>query len=93
MSNLTETFCLKVSKEIKSFLDDTDNSSDYVRQLIFQNMRIRDKAKIISSLEEADGKKYYAFDKEMLRDLISDEVLKTIQYHIFKETDIVLKKK
>lgn len=92
MSKLTETFCLKVSKEIKSFLDRTDNSSDYVRQLILQNMRIRNKVESISSIENIDGKNYVAYDEDKLRDLVSDEVMTTMMFHVFEETGIVLKK-
>lgn len=91
MSKLTETFCFKVSKEMKIFLDDTDNSSKYVRQLILQNMRIRDKAKEISSLEDVDGEMVYAYDEESLDELVHDEVIKTVMWHIFNETKIILK--
>ncbi len=91
MSKLTETFCFKVSKEMKSFLDDTENTSDYVRQLIAQNMRIREKVKDISSLEDLDGEMCYAYDEDELNSLIKDEILKTVQWHVFNETKIILK--
>jgi len=91
MSKLTETFCFKVSKEMKSFLDDSENPSDYVRQLVLQNMRIRNKVKDISSLEVIDGESYYQYKEEELHDLMKDEIMRTVRFHIFNETKIILK--
>lgn len=91
MSNLTETFCFKVSKEMKQYLDDTDKSSEYVRQLILQNMRIRDTVSKISSAGVHKGEEYIEYDEEKLNELISKEVMETVMFHVFKETKIVLK--
>lgn len=92
MSNLSETVSFKVSKEMKTFLDNTENSSDYLRQLIFQNMRIRNRVKDISSLENVDGEVLYTYDEDEINKLVQDEVVKTVVCHIINETKIVLKK-
>jgi len=92
MSNLTETFCFKMEPKMKDFLGTIRNPSDYVRQLILQNMSIRESVKSISSIENVDGKDYYAYDEDELRKLIANQVMDTMMFHIFNETQIILKK-
>jgi len=53
MSNLTETFCFKVSKEMKSFLDGLENPSNYARSLIESDIKKLDS--MISDKDNPDA--------------------------------------
>lgn len=82
MSKLTETICIKVSKETKQFLDERENSSKYVRDLIVRSKRFNnDMRHAIAIKEDMDGK-HVVYDKEKLTKLI-DEIQESIAEDIF----------
>lgn len=71
MSKLTETVCIKVSKEVKDFLDDLDNSSDFIRSLIRQSMMMNEDLSEHFEIVTRDGEDFYTFDEDRLEDTLT----------------------
>lgn len=72
MSNLTETFSLKLSKSDKKFLDSLSNPSEFVRSLIRNHRDMHNGLSKICILSEKDGEKAIAFDESKFREFIRD---------------------
>lgn len=84
MSKLTETVCIKVSKETKSFLNDLDNSSEFIRRLILRSQKVKSEISSITEFLVQDGDRMISFDEKRLEEIIK-ETSESIILEIFDQ--------
>lgn len=82
MSKLTETVCIKVSKDTKQFLDELDNSSKFIRDLLIRSQTVKDRLEPITTVKMIDGEKMIGFDEEQL-DAITQDLSRLVYKEIF----------